>query len=653
MKLSFTRLQFLLSKKTSRISSRFIWVSLAVIAAIIIFIPWLGVWFKPFGCISKFFVDILSPVSLRYISYGNGDYRWYSSFAYAIGVIVISGLLISIITTYLRNIGDRYNSGTLDRYSWNNHILFLGFDELMVGTIRKMCGYKKQVVVTAPDKVESARIRLKALLTETEFACVEVIQCNASDKDDLLDKACVCGASHLFIVGQPDDATHDASNLKSLDVIANILGDDTNVYCYLNIRNRASLSLLQRQGFVDDNDKKLRRIVTPFNIYENTAARLLTGFDSGNTVMTLDYHSDEKNLADNPESNVHLVILGMTEVGMALARETLMVAHYPGHNVKITLVDENAREEMYYFKGRYKELFRYCKSSFYNLDWGKVKEPVVYPVENDMLDVEFEFIQGSIAHPELMVKIENWAQDEKQILTLVVCTNDSPKNMAMALYLPRPLLEGSKTVPVWVYQQGDNSLKEFSAHEFYKKLYTFSASEYGSVELQDSLSIEWAVNVANAYNRTSMSGCTEKKWNDLSQYERWSSLYNARSVIAKLRSLGYELRKEDDRVTLWQFSNGEKTKCTYLYLTDEQIEKVSETEHLRWMTDTLIKGFRRTSDEEHQSILSDKSNKNKYKKDRFAHDDLRPYSELDSVTASYDRDMTLAMVNAINSQIRK
>lgn len=647
----FLKLNFWISKKISRISSEFIWLMLGIIAAVIIVVPWIGVWIEPLSGISRFFVDIFSPVSFRNISYGSPS-GWYSSIAYSIGVIVITGLLIAIVTTYLRTLGDRYKSGTLDHYNWNGHILFLGYDELVLGTLRDLCKQDKIIVVAVPENVEATRSRIKVSLTETEFALVEVIQCNETDRDDLQKKACAGKALQVFIIGQPDEATHDATNQKCLDILSELIDESSEVTCYIYLRNQATLSFMQRQEFGKDKKGFIWKRTNPFNIYQNIASKLLTGFYSGNQLMTLDYQNNKRNLAVCPQANVHLAILGMTPMGMALAKETLMVAHYPGRRVKITLVDENAREEMFFFMGRYKELFKCCKSSFLDLDsWKDYMPPKSINDEDDIVDVEFEFIQGNIAHPSLMKKIESWAKEEEWIFTLAICSNDSPKNMASALYLPRPLLEGEKAIQVWVYQQGDNSLEEYGGHELYKNLHTFSANEYGANDLQDSIAYLWAEEVAKAYAKAS-NGNAGTKWNEMSQYERWSSLNNVRSIITKLRGLGYEIVREGDAFRLWYFGDGKRTRCYSLDFSSEIIDALAETEHIRWNADTLAKGYRPTRQDEHDTIKKDRSLKKKYREELFAHDDLRKYAALDDGTKAYDIKMTESIIKAINNQLR-
>ena len=659
------QLGFNFAKRLSMAPANWVWIIAGIFALVML----VCVLFAT-TCIGKFFSDMLSPVSMRNFVYdGKGDENlgFLSVLAYGLGVILLSGVLIPVVTNFLRKTGERYITGTRDKYNWKGHTLFLGYDDMMIQTLKEVLGTDTEatVVVAVPDHVLEVRSKLGGVLLDEELVRVEMVQCNMCDKMELTKRACVNEAARVFLIGQPDDPTHDANNFKSLDVLSEIIdskapskkaqSDKALPEVYLYIRNRASFSLIQRQGYVRENNSNLHKKTNPFNFYENIAGNLLTGFDRDVELMKLDYHSSCKNLAVCPERDVHLVILGMTEMGMALAREVLMVAHYPGHRVKITLVDENAREQMFFFTGRYKDLFKLCRYTFQDLD-GVETAPDQTPIEEEILDVSFEFIKGSVAHPELMKMLESWAGDEKQLLTLAICTNDSPRNMAVALYLPRTLVEGENAVPVWVYQQGDDSLKEFMSHKYYKSLRTFSPSEYGGLSLCGSLAQEWAVEVGRAYEQSSEKESNEEKtWEGMTQYERWSSLYNVRSIIAKLRGLGYELRMDnrgDGKMRITCFLPNQPTVCSTLELKNK-IDDLSRTEHIRWMVDTLTKGFRPTTEEEHKKASSDKEHKDNLKKAIFAHDDIRPFDDLSPQTAKYDKDMTQAMIDAINAKVKK
>lgn len=671
------RFQIWLSKQVSKISPTFIWILLLVIFIVIIITPLIGL-LSP--NISKFGVDMFSPVSFRNLAYPsdvNGaddqqSIRLAPAVAYAIGFVLLTIILIPLITNYLRSMGERYLDGTLDKYSWKNHVLFLGFDNMMLCALREECKeavrYKRKVVVAVPKDVSQVREGLKETLMKEKFSesqlkdklqwaefvekCIEVVQCNKCDKQNLEVKACVKQAYKMFIIGQPDDPMHDANNLRSLDIIMDeicggeVFSDD--FHCYIHIRNIVTFALMQRQGFYE---KASRNRVMAFNFYENIAGNVLSDFEHDNLLMLLDEQNEHKNLANCPGTTAHLLILGMTQMGLALAREALMVAHYPNHRLKITLVDDNAHEEMYYFLGRYKELFKWCKYSYEEIDSMNLEDNIPIKVSDDpLLDVEFEFLRGSIAHPKLMDLIEGWAKDSSQILTLAICTNDSAKNMATALYLPRPLLEGVDMINVWVYQQDDDSMQDFSKHPIYNRLHAFSSGEYGSLNTPGYLMKELVKSVDFAYRKSNNPNAQKVEWEQMSQYDRWSTIHNVRSIIAKLRGLGYEMNmKQSGGGFVSCFVVGSADNCDR-FPTEEEIKQLSVSEQFRWITDKLTTGIRPTTEEEHLSIISGERDKEELKNSHFANDNIRSFYDLDATTARINIDMTKAIIDVIKEK---
>ena len=240
-----------LPKSMSKISSRFIWLLLCVIVLSIILIPFIGEIVPCMRLVSKFWVDVFSPVSLRQIPYKGScedNMGMVSAVAYAIGFVLITIILIPIVTNYMRTMGDRYLDGTLKKYAWKRHILFLGFDSMMLCALKDACKMGKQVVVAVPSDVRQIRNRLREMLPVDLFGRVEVVQCNKCDSQDLKMKACVGEAFKIFIIGQADDPMHDANNLKSLDLICEMVEVPENFQCHIHIRNIVTFSLMQRQG---------------------------------------------------------------------------------------------------------------------------------------------------------------------------------------------------------------------------------------------------------------------------------------------------------------------------------------------------------------------------------------------------------------------
>ena len=111
------------------------------------------------------------------------------------------------------------------------------------------------------------------------------------------------------------------------------------------------------------------------------------------------------------------------------------------------------------FKGRYPGLFE-LSHSCYREDGMKEEEKAPLPGYGDFLDVEWEFIKGSVVDEWVRKKLEKWKNDENQVLTLAFCGEEAERNMAQALYLPGDYfryVEKGETVTerdpvIWVYQ---------------------------------------------------------------------------------------------------------------------------------------------------------------------------------------------------------
>ena len=107
--------------------------------------------------------------------------------------------------------------------------------------------------------------------------------------------------------------------------------------------------------------------------------------------------------------------------------------------------------------------------------------------------------------------------------------NDAPKNMAFVLYMSRPILD---RVPIWVYQKNDTGMGSFLNHEMYKQVRVFSLLDMSIPIPEEAKEYELAKKVAHTYDV--LYGC-ECDWSKKDATERWSSLYNALSIIVKLR----------------------------------------------------------------------------------------------------------------------
>ena len=572
-----------------------------IIAVFVIFS--LGTIFQKTG-FGRFIADMVYDGGFKEYLYegkNHGNNGFLTVLATFLGELLLSGLLLATIITFFRSIGERYENGQYRKYHWKKHILFLGYDDMMIGTLKEACD-DHNVVIAVPNKVKELREILRRNLSGKQLESVEFVQCNRDDIDDLRRKARINEATKIYIIGQPDEQNHDALNFKSLAMISNECQKakkEPHIIMYL--QNQSSISMLKKQNlnrdnlieFISDKDDKvyleqsfLNSNCEYFNFYSDMAFKLLTG-DNG---IKLDWHSEDKNLAKCPDRQVHLVVMGMTAMGVAIVRESLRLAHPSGTGTrfKITMIDDNASEEMHYFIGRTKELFEYCTYQYH--DYDNPEKDFVHTPKSDFLDVEFEFVKCDVAHPKLIEDLSKWAIDEKQLVTLVVCTKQSARNIAVALYLPSKLRTGNNAIPVWVYQNGDDSMKHLLDANNHKQIHLFSVGDDAITTLlkQDPGIAEYerVKKLAIAYEEA-YSG-TKPEWEKMNAINRWSSIYNIFSMKIKLRAVGISDNFSD-------IDNGKK-------------DVIDMIEHNRWNVEKLSDGFVPTDETQHEEVVRELEN---------------------------------------------
>lgn len=220
------------------------------------------------------------------------------------------------------------------------------------------------------------------------------------------------------------------------------------------------------------------------------------------------------------KKTVHFVILGMNQMGTALASQVALLAHFPNfteeNNLRttITFIDDHAKEEGEYFRGRYASLFDLCRHRTIicgqdKLDYNKdrdnreltedeVKDRLVaytdplkegryshlsYDGEQylgNFMDIQWEFIQGNIASEEVRKYISNISSDINNVTTIAICFNNPQQVIASALYLPRQVFSMARQILVYQKNSFDliNTISEGEKDwTRYKNLRPFGMTE--------------------------------------------------------------------------------------------------------------------------------------------------------------------------------
>ena len=325
---------------------------------------------------------------------------------------------------------------------------------------------------------------------------------------------------------------------------------------------------------------------------------------------------------------MHLVIVGMTSMGVALAMKAAHIAHYPNFvrdpklKTRITFIDLNADTEFDMLRGRYSALFEQCDYRVVDtLDDSRSYEHK----GTGLSDIEFEFVKGAVESRLVQKLLESWTSAEnRSLLTIAICFEVPQKSIATALYMPQEVYK--RALSILVRQNVSCSTIELVRQaRQYNGLRAFGMLDE-CYDIDDS-SLLQAKRVNFIYNRIKpqvkewlplVDAQADELWKGLSTVHRWSNIYNAHSIPTKLRSFGLEEPEN-------------------LLADKDLLEEMAKVEHNRWVMERLIQGYRPTTPEEDQLIKSGKKDKKEIEKNCFAHIYLKPYDQLDEKTKDNDR----------------
>lgn len=340
------------------------------------------------------------------------------------------------------------------------------------------------------------------------------------------------------------------------------------------------------------------------------------------------------------ESNdkVHLVLFGATAQAESLALHTALIAHFPNYcrnnwlRTRITWVSDNI-DDFIHFKQQYKNLLEnsyrrniIADDNDINID---SSVPKYANIRRDFVDVEWEFVEGKSYCDIISHKLNKWAHDENQQLTIAFCYDDDSRNINEALETP---INDNHSIPTLIKVSDATSIELLKRCNSCKQFVPIGMSRNIEPNMSEFIHMAQYVNYAYCHMRNSTEeekkqGATEmniatelptdeelqKLWNSpkLTTSKRWSNIYNAFTLGTKMRSLGITIDE-------WK---------KLFAINDKDVETMAEVEHNRWSVEEMILGYRPTTPEEHNSILADIKKREQYKAE-FKHDDLRNYSEL-------------------------
>ena len=415
--------------------------------------------------------------------------------------------------------GIKYSSRDLGT---QHHYVIIGASNGILGIIRTIFGLDNEdgnndlhkrpylIIQTARD-VEVFRRELFSELSEELQQKVIICYGNRTSEGDL-EALLLEHAQEVYILGENIDENdaesyHDTMNMVCVKNIGkNIAGVDRffrenennidkRLVCRVMFEYQATFNVLQT---TDINHDKIN--FSPFNYYEMWAQKILVrqelmsrngeewcplehfekiSLRNKNAYMPIDGYDGIKSTDD---SFVHFVVVGMSRMGVALAIEVAHLAHYPnfdtkGKRTRITFIDPSMEQEMSFFKGRFKEMFAVARQRYVRRMHGDIyndlkrypwKNPLVdngsksaYSAESlggEFVDIEWEFINGSLENPCVQEYLVHAAENENAKLTIAVCLPNNSQAVAGAAYIDDKVYAARSLQQVLVYQKLNNEL---------------------------------------------------------------------------------------------------------------------------------------------------------------------------------------------------
>lgn len=657
-----------------------------IICFVIVFILW--------GLYDVIFADCLSAspsnessnflwkVYNHYIDTGNqaeikGHERIVAFITSFIGSILFGCLLISTLSNIIERRVEKCRSGMV-RYRMADHYVIIGADAMLPGLIHQLFSKDSrcQIVIQTTKDIEEARRKLFSQIPHEYEKRIYFCYARRDSKEEL-ESIHIAEARELYILGDSgeiDDVEyyHDSMNVDCLYLTGIICKEHRRsepLPCHMLMEYRSTFTVFQ----CSDIPEEIKKYVDlhPFNFYETWARKVLVMNKASRILSNSGMYSDSeihyrpldyKHIDYNSNNYVHLVIIGMSRMGEAIAIEAAHITHYPNFirdkkkKTRITFIDSNAREEMDKFKQSFPHLFDVSYSRYIDAETGT--ETLSAPLDKyaglgmDFIDTEWQFVHGRAESEAVKNLLCRWTEDPDALMTVAVCLNLTHTSIATAMFLPDSIL--SKDIPVLVQQRIttaiiDNISGETETQEKYYKYRNLKP--FGMLcecLTLDNTLLEQAKRVNHIYNLT----CTHndkrtvpdanldtyimeepaekyrKDWEDLKEKKpvakQWSNIYNACSIPTKLRSTGICPNKLKNLTAL----------------DNDKVRIIAEVEHNRWNIEELMLGYRPFNLDENAEFqnLSETEQNDVFenKKSKYIHRDIREYSQLSERTKIYD-----------------
>lgn len=438
--------------------------------------------------------------------------------------------------------------------------------------------------------------------------------------------------SNIFVLsecsGIPSES--DADAIRLVETIYTLLkGRPTSrPVVHLLLQSQTTTALLHSRGYNDEWHKTFE--LDAFTMDDVWAKNVVCTDSTLGKIRGLDYRP----ITLDSNKTVHLVVFGISNLASALVENSALVAHYPNYTrdhslrTRITIIDKGVREWTKSFVSSHKALM---DNSYYRtIDIlqrkAELHKPMYEGKREDFVDVEWEFVCGTLHDLVVQDKLQGWADDDNQVLSIALCHDDNSRNLSETTLIA-DLLCGQE-IPIYVKQDSSAMKSILSQSPRMRNVIMIGMKDCGYDVSLPLLKMAKRVNnvYEYCYNNNIVlqtEGCitapsyiddsnADACWLNVGKaVKRYSNICNAMTLATKMRSLGHPTCEAD----------------TFYAITKQEIDIIAEVEHNRWNVEELLLGFRPCTDDEQADIEKDIGKKEEYK-NRLVHYDIRAYNDL-------------------------
>lgn len=562
-------------------------------------------------------VSILWSVFFHYIDAGNlhvsaGAGRLMAGIIGLFGLVLFNGLLVSTILNWTARRKEQWDNGEirypLSSLSKGRFAVVVGANEMAVSIVKELLqippkqekrldySYKQgneYVILQTCSDVSTLRERLSAQLTDQELdrvICYRALRNSQKEIEQLY----LPYVSTIYILGESSvglnaETAHDALNMRTLNLMAQVLykhkmavGEQRyeKKNCQVMFDYHTTSAVFQFSDVTQE--VKDTMYFSPFDIYETWARKLLVDNQAYNYGHPIHYTPLDgyDGIRSKDDKRVHLVIIGMSKMGVALAEQTLYQAHYLNYDkqrTRITLIDSAADKQMEFFKGGHAVLFELMRYRYVDAKQSLTAEWIDPMMANDcqwkhlsdhgtnFIDTEVEFVKGDVESDAIRAYLREISKDTTSKLTIAVCLNHTNQALAASLYLPIEVYESSQLQDIWVYQRevmdivGNLTDKTITTTSIrYKKLRPFGMLNGEKIENHPAylkaLLVNTAYDVICCHRPwpKDMGDTTEEgfknayqSWDKLLVNKKWSNYFFVDTMHQKLRGIYMPLKLQE------------------------------------------------------------------------------------------------------------